>query len=107
MTTKHTPGPWWAWINNPPDSPSASVMGGGKTICLLTNPVADNSLGAELKANARLIAVAPELLETLRVIDKILSGEIYAGEPTIETIAARLARAEIKTAIAKAEGGPE
>lgn len=107
METKHTPGPWG--INNTimvsaspvilPSSVVAHRYGSTDTICkfsFMTRKPHD-----EERANARLIAAAPDLLDALRLL---LDGlETYAPEfmhglPKADYI--RAARA----AIAKAEG---
>jgi len=59
MSAQHTPGPWSvnskAALIDPPD---------GESICLMRWPTNVRS-EEETKANARLIAAAPELLEAL------------------------------------------
>ena len=55
-TTKHTPGPWhWERYTSPPDK--ARVYHGDR------NKICDCSV-----ANARLIALAPEMAEALRAL---------------------------------------
>ena len=85
--TTHTPGPWRAegWestIVNDAD---------GNTLCLM--PSSDGTL-ASAKANARLIAAAPDMLDALRRADHLAS--IAAPNGAAHRI--------IRAAIAKATG---
>lgn len=99
----HTPGPWL-------------LSDGGRTVYALTQygfnrfwlsidscgrPTHDEAGPEECRANARLIAAAPELLEALRglseVIDAAIWGKPWQGYPHAQMDAA-------KAAIAKAEG---
>jgi hypothetical protein len=99
---KHTPGPWMAAAK------PSSVVGwpivaqSGRSICSLTYvqhskidpPVpGDRAVNAESRANAYLIAAAPDLLEALKVAAKWIT----VGE------AADAARAQVAAAIARAE----
>ena len=63
---KHTPGPWRAslWKERQGDTPC--VMAHGTPIAILHNCMITTD--EERKANARLIAAAPELLEALEKI---------------------------------------
>lgn len=90
MSTQYTPGPWR--IGTPPPN-------GEQTIGTLNGlMVAVATTGAEMeetKANARLIAAAPELLEALQsVLENCLDSEGLCA-----------AHAKARAAIAKAEGG--
>ncbi|MFY2819696.1 hypothetical protein ACOTI2_08230 [Achromobacter xylosoxidans] len=67
MTTKHTPGPWEA---QPPRLGAAITIYAGDTPIATTasntSPLTmEMHRRGEIKANARLIAAAPELLEAL------------------------------------------
>ena len=81
--TKHTPGPWIAklykaekdgrpeWgVRQSPDAPSVSVDGEvlpcGFSICNIVAQDMEDIENGEERANAALIAAAPELLEVLR-----------------------------------------
>ena len=92
MTTNHTPGPWIAvgrWVGHPRDDIP--------DICT-TAPEAmdqDGRSDAECRANARLIAAAPDLLRALRKCVRLV--------PPSDETAAHLRAARI--AIAKATGG--
>ena len=90
MNNKYTPGPWR--IGTPPPN-------GEQTVGTLNGlMVAVATIGAEMeetKANARLIAAAPELLEALQsVLDNCLDSEGLCA-----------AHAKARAAIAKATGG--
>ena len=72
MKTEHTKGPWRTegfenLVVNSAEGYTMTLAAGGKDACL-----------DELKANARLIAAAPELLDALRELcaDKYLSDPI-------------------------------
>ena len=94
--SKHTPGPWvWdddgATLRGPRNM---KVLQDGEGLWNLWNSATlKDGMG---EANARLIAVAPELLEALKELME------YAGiiEERCDTVATNKARA----AIAKAEG---
>ena len=94
--SKHTPGPWVV----DPANPNLVARDGDvyEYICEVSPSVFSNSTHSydQECANARLIAVAPELLEALKELME------YAGiiEERCDTVATNKARA----AIAKAEG---
>lgn len=82
---KHTPGPWEA-IGNLVRSPMAKENGSGVMLAECADRWFLKVNSDEAKANARLMAAAPELLEALQTIDKrfkacskatILSSEAY------------------------------
>ena len=56
--SKHTPGPWAT------DGGDTVVAMGNQIV--VTAPAPDGASREEMKANARLIAAAPELLEALK-----------------------------------------
>jgi hypothetical protein len=94
MTTKHTPGPW-----------TLDVQRDGAEGGTWINIEADAILGlvAEAigcRADAHLIAAAPDLLEALRYFGEKCQANTDDGEETGWNAALRTARA----AIAKAEG---
>lgn len=116
MSSKHTPGPWaLESVDTSVGSchkigpfPSAGVRSEVHA-CVYADRLRlglddGNPIAAELLANARLIAAAPELLEALIRLEAELVedkyGECYEPSP-FENLA--LARA----AIAKATGGAE
>ncbi|WWW34555.1 hypothetical protein V8017_16230 [Stenotrophomonas rhizophila] len=94
MTSKHTPGPW-AFGNTHHDDRKLilSNSGKGKYICTVQIHQTPRAFGTheepEREANARLIAAAPELLETLLWLDSI--GGL--GLRTHDRISAAIAKA--------------
>ncbi len=88
--SKHTPGPW-QWTQHFDPTISIYKNGFGQIARLY-----DSSAGTG-KANARLIAAAPDLLDAL----EDLLHEVGFGRVITETTASTKARA----AIAKATGG--
>lgn len=88
----HTPGPWQ--VN--PDIPHLVGNGTAEVANLYWGELIS---GMEMRANARLIAAAPELLEALKaVIEWDDDCPFMLGEGFGEL------RERIETAIAKAEG---
>ncbi|HEJ9506375.1 TPA: hypothetical protein SMN05_000051 [Proteus mirabilis] len=71
MGFKHSPAPWVAVINTDLDLPGGLIKSGDKSIA----HTLQKATGAEqARANAHLIAAAPELLEQLiRLRNKIAS----------------------------------
>ena len=98
MTTEtvvaHTPGPWTAsydvMINGTPsyriDSDTVKLMA--------SMPFIDPGMHDEVAANARLIAAAPTMLETLHAVDRFL-GTLNLADTSMQ--------AQVQTAIAIAE----
>lgn len=86
MSAQHTPGPW-----KTNGDPYVST-GDGKHSIAFTDcrGISD----AEAKANARLIAAAPDLLEALKDCRRALEVSGHTGELAI-----------VDAAIAKVEGG--
>lgn len=89
MSTKHTPGPWQ--VKHSESKAAWNVVGtklGGKykiARCpyVIHTPVDKNNLdllsheSEEAKANAKLIAAAPEMLEAMQeFIDRVDKGEV-------------------------------
>ena len=97
--SKHTPGPWRASELGVLSDKLTSY--GNWYVCSLIDP--DNE---EHKANARLIAAAPELLESLEDLLSNLDEMGLATMPgdTFENMRETVDRA--RAAIAKAEGRP-
>lgn len=110
MSEKHTPGPWSAEFDaDDPELPINIEKDGGAIACVYNLddfPCVlkedESRVSAEAKANANLIAAAPELLEALtRVRDWLSSFEM----PPTSTLAEKQEHlAIIDKAIAKAEG---
>jgi len=86
-TTDHTPGPWRLDIGKH----GAAISNGGT--------IADiNDTMTAWRADARLIAAAPDLLETLETVDAYLAPDGDDDDVWHEI------RAIIQTSIAKAKG---
>ena len=91
MTTQHTPGPW-IWGDN-----FKGLYGAGPN-----NEVLDYAsyegmwlgYGSAMKANARLIAAAPDLLEALQAI----------SNPSLDDFSRSCGFEKARAAIAKATG---
>lgn len=88
MTEKHTPGPWMAWQPRADESVPVRTDGLGITIAYVHQGAITNA-----KANARLIAAAPEMLDALkRVAD---SGEFTSfSDESWDVVNAAIAKAE-------------
>lgn len=100
--SKHTPGPWRQFEHN-----------GNVMVCAGPSHLATVAIGGAMdessdRANARLIAAAPELLDALRTILEYAECYDDAGPRAAGWQSAEL-RADIeaaRAAIAKAEGAP-
>ena len=91
---KHTPGPWMV-------GPSGKTIFGGEDELLLASCELTPFTPTTKRANARLIAVAPELLEALEEMVKMYEDVVDCSdllEPDSEPTA------DAKAAIAKAKG---
>jgi len=98
---KHTPGPWH--VGTQPDTFHTIFSESGRMrlekegTCLYPVAKTIDFEGEDGEANARLIAAAPELLETCKMMLWLIESEQWEkrfdGETTI-----------LRTAIAKAEG---
>lgn len=102
--TQHTPGPWNIGTKN-----GARVWSeNGET--LIADANASESLRKEIKkANARLIAAAPDLLEALESawlwMENQADGQSKGGHATFDLMMLREQRDLARAAIAKATGG--
>jgi hypothetical protein len=104
----HTPGPWKddefadvVYIN-----PKGDNL---KYIAECKNPILDQEAtqysGDEWRANARLIASAPDLLEALESLEYCLAGGIVHGDrATSHAADVALCREDARAALAKAKG---
>ena len=101
MSAKHTPGPWIVqesgfraseFVITTQQRQDESLV----PICEMDVDF-DGRIGIEQKANARLIAAAPDLLEALKACDEAMS---YMSEYDIPITLP----AQVKAAIAKAIG---
>ena len=101
MSAKHTPGQWWVGGIDSDEVHCrifAKEMGCNAHIKLVDAPSVGGLIPDEqLKANARLIAAAPDLLEALKACDEAMS---YMSEYDIPITL----RDMVKAAIAKAIG---
>jgi len=67
METKHTPGPWIVDPDSPTDiSPTDDLRLGIASICHVDEAGGRWEFGEQSKANAKLIAAAPDLLAALQ-----------------------------------------
>lgn len=106
---KHTPGPWNAVNGGPYVKQSGSDPNGScgdSVIAITSNTASRVRFAAEVgsledKANAWLIASAPELLDACRALE-----EAMAEVPCISN-KQEAARVQARTAIRKAERGPQ
>ena len=99
MNTKHTPGPWYNSTANPQ---AVNKDGKGLAIGIATTHGTDDANYSdffpsteEAKANARLIAAAPELLDLVRRMGAHIADQ--CGDQPVHPLAA-----EARAAIAKA-----
>lgn len=106
MTTKHTPGPWSIEYPLPGDTSHCAKSGCQMAIQAPIGPdvcwIRSFSEWSEMaKANARLIAAAPELLEALENIWDFLAEDDGEGacSPLYQSSIDK-----VKAAIAKAKG---
>ena len=97
--SKHTPGPWQT-DQAEHDAPYQDIRihaGKGSICSVWIDDAPLHDYNAEQRANARLIAAAPELLEALRT-----AVDHLEGMPDQEDVAACVVKA--RAAIAKATG---
>jgi len=92
--TKHTPGPWEADGQNIVTCHEADI-GIAKVF---------SNLGQPMKANAELIAAAPELLEHLKLAEKYLAKIVAEGLFESCALHPRIALGRVSNTIAKATG---
>ena len=104
---KHTPGPWKASKGGPNGCP---VVGSerGLMVCMLSHSVNIPSHVDQAKANAYLIATAPEMLEAMRKASQLASiasdWNLYEVEIDGEMVGICDLMAVFDAAIAKATG---
>lgn len=95
---EHTPGPWNQYV----------AIGPNKEITVLTVPFAGEYV-ERARADAFLIAAAPDLLDALRDAERLLNhmGDILNGMDCVEESDEEMATpifAKVEAAIAKATG---
>lgn len=66
--SKHTPGPWVPLFIRDEQKISICNPETKEFVCRIKNEVSGRPIGEDDKANARLIAAAPELLESLKEV---------------------------------------
>ena len=104
MTTKHTPGPWYVFHSAhrgrfDDDGPGAFSIGDAQTAYsanILCSRYEWPERAEEMKANARLIAAAPDLLKALQAI--VATCSVRIDDPRIALFDAA------RAAITKATG---
>ncbi len=91
METKHTPGKWTLTIddrieafylskNNKEVKRNDATHHTTKTICKMELPFLQNTLNEEQKANAKLIAAAPDLLAITQMFVDYLDSNLSEAE---------------------------
>ena len=104
MITKHTPGPWKTFQTDI----AIGVESDRSDVAWIYHPTHGLLYTArsveEDRANARLIAASPDLLESLRTTTKMLQEWIDNQPPYDDALRDREALAKAKAAIAKATG---
>lgn len=102
MNTQHTPGPWsvhWAMAQ----SGDASHIVDGRDMAELSVIATvhfHDDVEGETKANARLIAAAPDMLEALVKVEALLDAIKLTDYPVLDELYV------VQAAIAKAKGQP-
>lgn len=92
MKTEHTPGPWYFNPRNDPRQPQIASETTGHSIAV----VYDHTTDDEKRANARLIAAAPDLLEAAEALLEAI-GDDFRVVDMAEVMA-------MHAAISKAKG---
>jgi len=90
-----TPGPWVAMckaVYTESDNPTREILWGGHN----TRSASDD----EKKANARLIAAAPELHAQAKILERLLTELAMQGETGTDE-----ALEEVRSVLAKVDGG--
>lgn len=101
MNKQHTPGPWEIGRVSAPNTGATPIRWKGENIAWACGKDSAHRLDeATARANAQLIATAPDLLQSLCDLEIILSGKPHDRDEQKLLQAAR-------AAIAKAEGRAE
>ncbi len=93
--SKHTPGPWKIEYSDTSTRPDLKIK--GNMLVATTPPLhSDREINEEVKANARLIAAAPDLLAAAKAALSLLTDDGYQGgnEWTVKVLRATIAKAE-------------
>lgn len=110
-SAKHTPGPWSTQLWKLGENKTPQIVVNGKSDCiafvkdLWPEKQGDEMRDAEMNANARLIAAAPDLLAAARSILEMTAAalcHVNCVHPAFTSIKA--AHDAAKLAIAKAKG---
>jgi hypothetical protein len=94
----HTPGPWVVGGRPNRDGDRTDAIGvnadggHGYTVCDVFGDVEE--LAPHMRANAHLIAAAPDLLAALKEAEEMIGGEFPRSWPIHSKIAAAIAKAE-------------
>lgn len=91
--TKHTPGPWMVEMDEPFE---LGICAGKMLITSIPMDDCCPDLHEVDRANARLIASAPDMLEALKIADHALEVAGFQDvQPIRATVRAAIARAEV------------
>jgi hypothetical protein len=97
----HTPGPWGIQ-----DAGPGTIRGLRFRVITDEKVIAKTSDGLEeARANARLIAAAPELLEQCKLFEKVLTYYYGTDRNTAISAIANENRDKLREVLAKVEGG--
>lgn len=101
MSAKHTPGPWFVWegdvyAGSPTVKQRGRLEGHRAQVCTVEDYEAPKTVA---RANARLIAAAPDLLEALEGIVREFDSMVILVSPVIQHLIE-----SSRAAIAKAKG---
>ena len=103
LACRHTPGPW-KFVDAHNQMQVSTRRDNGGTVIGIAD-ICDSRDGTpEWRANARLIAAAPDMLEALKVMTDVAQKAIIASGTDPEFAAIRVADA--RAAIAEATGQP-
>lgn len=97
MNTKHTAGPW---LYAPENASFISIVEPDGTLIFSMGALVNSTGHANIEANARLVACAPEMLEALQNAGNVLAALATGQLKTIERNSPALM--QIRAAIAKA-----
>ena len=103
MTDKHTPGPWKFRELECEDSRGMGYVSGGPNNVDLFHTGAMELWASENRANARLIAAAPDLYAACKIA---ATAEIFGVDGIIDLGVLEIVIDAAKAAIAKTESAP-
>jgi hypothetical protein len=111
MTTEHTPGPWEIGRVSAPNTGATPIRWKGGNLAWACGK--DSAHGfdeATARANARLMAAAPDLLAELNLAERVIRSAVQesAGRVKAEIVGGwEFHAGRIREAIARAEGRAE